>query len=356
MIELTVTSVPIVNLDKLFDNDNRFELILKTRSRNRRSLGALMVVGMIALSIITTSLVFAEAPKAPKPLVERGGAIYTYYNYAQTLEENVRDRLGIKLTTDNIHVIDVPIYIDVTGRKLDVYNRTEPHYKIDNKWKQKNSGLEGMINKTLSIEGKTVTVAFADKAAAYKDDPVIEQMIRNQITFELSYHSNHYDHQAFINELIERGAYVIQDVTEPKDFKFEELMRKPNGDALDWRPLTRYDKKKKLVDIFNNKIKLPKNIDGNQGTQLGNSFVIKKGEILAIDIKEATDKMPGINFAIFNVTKGELAADWIPFARSGYRIIYTPGQLSANDTFKVVMSGEESDIADIEIFTYKGAE
>ncbi|MCG9968680.1 hypothetical protein L9W92_11560 [Pelotomaculum terephthalicicum JT] len=119
--------------------------------------------------------------------------------------------------------------------------------------------------------------------------------------------------------------------------------------------LTKLDKKDKITDVFNQKTVIPKNIDGYQGAQLGDSFVIGSGESLAIDIKETTDKMPKVNWAIINVTTGE-PMDWIAGALGGYRFIYTPREAYANHTFKVVMSAMESDTAHIEIFTYRTGE
>lgn len=329
----------------------RFELIMRNDPRTHKSTGVLMVSVMIAVTVMTTSVVFAEQSK---PLVEDGGGMTTYYNHSQTLEENVRNTLRITTTTNQIrgYVIDAPFYIDEKGRKLDEFNRTEPYYEISREWKQKDVYLKEMTNKTLKIEGKNVHVAFSDRASLYKDDPVIEQMIRNQIAFELSYQSDRaeYDHAAFIDELITRGVYVIQNVTEAKDFQFK-IRKMKNGDEWGEKPLTVFDKKNKLADIFNDKVDLLKNINGKQGTQIGENFVIRQGETLAIDIKETTDKMPMINWAIVDVTKGELV-HWLPNALGGYRYIYTPGKYSANHTFKVVASGDESDHAFLELFTY----
>ncbi|TEB04903.1 Regulatory protein BlaR1 [Pelotomaculum schinkii] len=332
----------------------RFELIMKTSTKSRKLLGTLLAAVMIAGSVTATSLVFAEELK---PLSEFGGAFTTHYNWSRTLEDNVLSTLdmlsdikgGIRWKVSSI---PGTTYIDVNGRKIDTYNRTEPYYGVEKEWKEKKFAIETMTTKTLSIEGKDVTVAFSDKAAAYQDDKVIEKMIRNQITFELSYHDDHYDHQAFINELISRGAYVIDEVVTLENFKPVDFSGQ-NGDFLGMKILTKFDKKDKITDVFNQKTVIPKNIDGNQGAQLGNSFLIGSGESLAIDIKETTDKMPQVNLAIINVTTGELM-DWIPGAIGGYRFIYTPREAYANHTFKVLMSGcKESDTASIEIFTYR---
>jgi beta-lactamase regulating signal transducer with metallopeptidase domain len=333
----------------------RFELIMKIRTKGRKFWGTLLAAVMMVASVTTTSLVFAEDLK---PLSQFGGAFVTHYNWSRTLEDNVLSTLDMLSDIKGgfrWKVSSTPgtTYIDVNGRKIDTYNRTEPYYGVEKEWKEKKSAIATMTTQTLSIEGKEVTVAFADQAAAYQDDKVIEKMIRNQITFELSYHDDHfdYDHQAFINQLISRGAYVINEVVTPENFKTVEFSRR-NGDFVGMKILTQFDKKDKITDIYNQKTVIPKNIDGRQGAQLGDSFGIGKGESLAIDIKETTDKMPKVNWAIIDVTTGQ-TADWIPGALGGYRFIYTPREAYVNHTFKVIMSGRESDTANIEIFTYR---
>lgn len=325
----------------------RFELIMKPGTKSRKLWGILLTAVMMAGSVMATSLVFAEDLK---PLSEFGGAFVTHYSWNHTLEDNVLSTLSDSAQW-KVSSIPGTTYIDVNGRKIDTYNRTEPYYGLEKEWKEKNLAMETMTAKTLSIEGKEVTVAFADQAAPYRDDKVIEKMIRNQITFELSYHGDHYDHQAFINELISRGAYVINEVVTPENFKTVDFDGK-NGDFLGMKILTKFDEKTKIADVFNQRTVVPKNIDGHQGVQLGDRFMIGSGESLAIDIKETTDKMPQVNWAIIDVTTGE-TVDWLPGAHGGYRFIYIPREAYANHTFKVVMSSTESDTARIEIFTYR---
>lgn len=332
---------------------NRITAIMDT---TRKKTGVFVLCAVL-IGTIGTGTIFSASANASgdlKPLSERGGAITTYYNPYATLEDNVLGTLGIDSDKDEICRVRVtgPTYIDANGRKIDYYNRTDPYYGIEWGWEEK-SAIQKMMHKMLSVEGKNVTVAFTDDAAAYRDDKVIEKMIINQIVFELGYHSKNsdYDHQAFINELINRGAYVIKDVVTPENFK-PRVWQNKNGDFLGMKLLTDYDQKNKITDIFKQEITLHKNVNGNQGVQLGDRFVIKHGETLAIDIKETTDKMPTVNLAIINVTTGEFI-DWMPGVRGGYRFIYTPREAYANHNFKIVMSGEESDNAYIEIFTYK---
>jgi beta-lactamase regulating signal transducer with metallopeptidase domain len=325
----------------------RFEMIMGSHATNKKYVGVLLVCVMVVLSIVSTSLVFAEEPKT---VTENSGATKTYYNTSNTLEENVKSTFNIPNPSQLLmaRVTDAPFYIDQDGLKVDVFNRTEPYYMIQREWQQKDTALE---QKSVSVEGKTVTVAFTEKTAAYKDDEVIEKMIRNQISFELQYQDkqNRYDHSAFINELIQQGMIVVMGVTEPKDFKFQ-MWTKENGDQLGRKALTSYDKKDKITNVFNQKILLNQNIDGNQGKQVGSTFTIKSGETLMMDIKKVTDKMPTVNLAIVNVTTGEIV-EVMPNITEGSRYIYIPNPLFENHTFKIVMSAEASDSADIEIFT-----
>ncbi|BBI33528.1 M56 family metallopeptidase [Cohnella abietis] len=333
----------------------RFALIMKRNTRSRQmSLGIIIVVLIVAVSVFSSSIAFA---KTSKPLTEFGGGIRTYYNTSLNLEGNVQSTFGINSSTAKIgvRVTSGDLYIDADGRKVDYFNRTEPYYKLVHQWQEKETAVANMTNKTLSIEGHTVTVAVSDQAKAYLDDKVIKQMIVNQITFELAYKNKYsnYDHQAFINELIKRGAYVIEEVVTPEQFTFN-LSKTPNGGVIGTKPLTPYDTKVKIKDIFKEKAKLPKTMDngqGNQGLQLGKTFIITNGETLAIDIKETTDKMPTISLAIVNETTGQLVY-WNPAAISGERIIFTPGEKEDFHSFKVVASGEEKDNASVEIFTF----
>jgi beta-lactamase regulating signal transducer with metallopeptidase domain len=327
----------------------RFEMIMGSHATNKKYVGVLLVCVMVVLSIVSTSLVFAEESKT---VTENSGATKTYYNTSNTLEENVKSTFNIPNPSQLLmgRVTDAPFYIDQDGLKVALFNRTEPYYLIQREWQQKDTALE---QKSVSVEGKTVTVAFTEKTAAYKDDEVIEKMIRNQIAFELQYQDkqNRYDHSAFINELIQQGMIVIMNVTEPKDFTFQ-MWTKENGDQTGIKALTSYDKKDKITNVFNGKILLNQNIDGNQGKQVGSTFTIKSGETLVMDIKKVTDKMPTVNLAIANVTTGEIV-EVMPNITEGSRYIYIPNPLFENHTFKIVMSAEASDSADIEIFTTK---
>lgn len=327
----------------------RFELIMERNAKRKKLRGTIMAASLLAVAVFASSIAFAGSPKT---IVEYGGALKTYYNTHQTLEENVQDTLGLTNGTLTAIVKDMPFYIDQDGLKVDLFNRTKPHYQINREWRANDQQFGNAVSKVISVEGNEVTVVFSEQASGYKDDKIIEQMIRNQISFELDYQDKNqlYDHGAFIRQLLKQGVYFIHSVTEAKDFQFVERTLK-NGDLVGSKPLTGYDQKNKAADIFNDRVEIPKNINGNQGKQLGSPFVIKQGETLAIDIKETTDTMPTLNWAIVNATTGELV-NWTPNAQSGYRYIYKPGSQSIGHTFKVVFSGDGTDISSIEIFTF----
>ncbi|WP_159885999.1 M56 family metallopeptidase [Paenibacillus puerhi] len=331
----------------------RFKLIMSRNKGRGQALAGIVTAFMImVVSLFSSSVVFA---KAPQPITEYSGGIKTYYNVKDTLEENIQSALG----QTGMGVFAADLYIDEYGLKLDSFNRAEPSYKVGIRWKDKNdASVAGMIKQTFSVQDRTVTVAFAEQAAAYKDDNVIKKMVTNQIEFELKYASKrfNYDHTAFIDELIRRGVYVIDEILSPKEFTFH-LSQNPNDDITGYKQLTAYDKKAKITDIFNNSVKLPGSVsdritDGSEGVQLGKAFVIPSGETLALDVKETTDVSPTISLAVIDEATGE-AVYWNPAARSGIRSIFTPGEANANRSFKIVASGEEEDVARIEIFTYK---
>ncbi|MBP1993165.1 M56 family metallopeptidase [Paenibacillus eucommiae] len=338
----------------------RFKLIMNRNTGKSPALSGILFATMIAaVSLFSSSVVFA---KAPQPITEYSGGIRTYYDLNANLEKNIKNTLGI--SKDSVRVFWGELYIDKDGLKIDYFNRTEPYYKVAIQWMDKNSpDIAGMTQKTFFVENRTITVAFADKAAAYKDDKVIKNMITRQIAFELNNYNKDqkykYDHAAFTNELIQRGAYVFNEILAPEQFAFELSITK-NEEIVGYKPITAYDKKSKLTDIFNKSVKLPKSVysesaDGSQGLQIGKTFVMKSGETLALDIKETTDKSPTVSLAILDETTGAVAY-WYPAASSGMRYMFTPGKNTANHSFKIVASGEEEDAAKIEVFTYKSGE
>ncbi|WP_240421830.1 M56 family metallopeptidase [Paenibacillus periandrae] len=334
----------------------RFKLIMNpSKGRGQALAGIVTAVMIAAVALFSSSVVFA---KAPQPITEYSGGIKTYYNVNDTLEGNVQATLG----KSQMGVLATDLYIDDTGLKLDYFNRTEPYYKVGILWKDKDdSSVAGMTTKTIIVQDRTVTVAFTDKAEAYKEDSVIKKMISNQIAFELKYSNNRYqyDHAAFIDEVIQRGVYVIYEILTPKEFTFN-LSKTKSDDVIGYKQLTTYDKKNKITNIFNNSMKLPRsvideNTDGTQGIQLGKAFVMNSGETLALDVKETSDISPSISLSVIDEAAGNLVY-WNPAARSGTRSIFTPGESNVNRSFKIVASGEEEDTVKVEIFTYKSGE
>ncbi len=316
----------------------------------------LVLIGTMGIGTVFTA--GANASGDLKPLSERGGAITTYYNPDITLEENVLRTLGKDIPRKDVlrvTMVPSPDYIDINGRKVDVHNRTEPYYCVKWNWKAKDSQFKNCVQKNLLIDGKNVIFSFSDKAASYKDDKAIEKMIYNMISFASVYRDKtfHYDYKAFIDELIDKGICVIKEVTTPDNFDWRYNSIKDTG-FFAAKLLTKYDREDKITSVYNGKIPVPANINGNQGIQIGNSFTIREGEILAIDIKETTDRMPTVNWAIIDVTAGK-TIDWMPNALGGNRFIWIPSDNYVNHTFKIMTSTEEmtGDNAVFEIFTYK---
>lgn len=332
--------------------------ILSIMDTTKKKTGVfILCIVLIGTMGIGTLFASANTSGDLKPLSERGGAIATYYNPFETLETNVLTTFGKQVPGKKIQVKHLPSsdYIDINGRKIDLYNRTEPYYYVKWNWTAKDSEVKNYVQKTLLIDGKNVTFAFSDKAASYKDDKVIEKMLNNMISFASVYKDKtfHYDYKAFIDELIDKGICVIQEITTPENCGWRYSVTKDTG-FLASKVLTKYDRKDKVTSVYNGKIRVQVNINGNQGIQIGNSFTIRAGETLAIDIKETTDKMPTVNWAIVDVTAGK-TIDWMPNALGGNRFIWTPSDNYVNHTFKITTSTEEmtGDNAVFEIFTYK---
>lgn len=307
-----------------------------------------------------------------KPLTEENGAILIYYHPFHTLEENVLKTLGkdvpgypgeigggTSLSPDSGPVIG----IDVNGRITPyIQNRTDPYYGVNWDWVAKDSNANNYVQKTLTIDGTEVTLAFTDETKSYMDDEVIEKMVNNVISFASVYKDDmfDYDYKAFIDELADKGIIVIQKVITPENFGWCRSSTKDTGFWAE-KVLTKYDEKNKITSVYDGKIFVPAvdltgDTDGNVGVQVGNSFMVRAGETLAIDIKEVTDNMPKINWAIVNLDTGK-TVDWMPNVLSGRRFVWTPSDKYVNNTFKVMISTSEShnisDNAVLEIFTYK---
>ncbi|ASA20710.1 M56 family metallopeptidase [Paenibacillus donghaensis] len=337
----------------------RFSLIMTKDKNSPKSAvaGVMLAVILAVVSVFASSAVFAEPPKALKLYA---GAMRTYYDPTKPLEENVQHTLG-HYFANKMRVTEGPVYIDANGLKIDYYNRTQPYYRITKKWQDNNVDIADSAALTLSVKGRELKVAFAGKAAAYKNDEIIKEMIVNQITFELAN-----DNHAFIDELLQRGVYVIDEVVAAKDFAFqvrtasnnEIITSNPkNFGYVGWKPLTDYDAKSETSKLFSGMVTLPaigNTSDGTEGKVIGKALVLKSGKTLTIDVKETTDLTPTVSLSIVDQTTGELVY-WEPAAPSGWRYIYTPSKPYVGHSFKVIASasGEQQDQVSMEIFTYK---
>ncbi|WP_156172287.1 hypothetical protein [Paenibacillus dauci] len=317
--------------------------------KKRQWLGLVVGISVTAVSIGAVPLMF------PNPVFaysEKAGMLETYYNPTYTLAQNVQETLDISSSSASavrVRVTDVPFYIDVNGLRIDLYNRTTPYYQIGRQWEPQN---ESLVQKELMIEGKKVIVGFTDDTRAYLNDPVIEKMVRKQISYELSSQPqwNNQDHQAFINELLKQGMIVIQSVKQPQEFEYNTWS--PNkGEVLGEKPITTYDNEPKIQNVIDQKVYLNKAVKEGQGKQIGTSFRMDSGQTLAIQINRTADTMPTLHCRIKDLTTGQWVGEFMN-AQSGYRYMYIPNAYSSNHLFKVIMSGESQGWADVEIFTY----
>ncbi len=305
-------------------------------------------------------------------LTEETGAIAIYYHPLHTLEENVRKTLGEDVPdyTENIkgvmpHLTNRgPAFaIDINGRRTpSTKNRSEPYYAVSWDWMSKNNTDRNYVQKILSINDTEVTLAFTDETQSYIEDDVIEKMITNLISFASIYKDDMFDYnyKAFIDELVDRGIIVIHKVTTPQNFGWSTTHKDNTGFWAN-KILTIFDIKEKVSSIYDGDIFVPavnltSHTDGNIGTQVGNSFTMKEGETLSIDIVDASDNMPKINWSIIDQDTGNVVK-WMPNTLGGYRFVWTPGDEYLNNTFCVKVSTCEphniSDNAYLEIFKYK---
>lgn len=335
----------------------------------------LFILCATLLLIFGSGVAFAlgvDSTKDLTMLTEETGAITIYYHPLHTLEENVRKTLGedVPEYTENIKGVmphlsnrGPAFAIDINGRKTpSTKNRTEPYYAVSWDWISKNNKDINYVQKIFSINGTEVTLAFADETQSYIEDDVIEKMITNLISFASIYKDDmfDYDYKSFIDELVDRGIIVIYKVTTPQNFDWSTTHTDNTGFWAN-KILTNFDTKEKVSSIYDDNILVPAvNLtaytDGNIGTQVGNSFTIKKGETLAIDIKDVSDNMPKINWSIIDQDTGKVIK-WIPNTLSGYRFVWTPSDKYVNNTFCVKVSTCKhhniSDNALLEIFKYK---
>ncbi len=293
-------------------------------------------------------------------LTEKTGAITIYYYPYKTLEENVLETLEEDETKTSLSPASG---IDVNGRRTPP-NRTEPYCSVGWDWIAKdNDELNNYAQKTLTIDGTEVTIAFTDETESYIDNEVIKKMVNNIISFASVYKDKtfDYDYKAFIDMLADKGIIVIQKVTTPEDFGW--CYTSTTGSTGFWaqKVLTKYDAKEKITSVYDGTIivptvDLPEDTNGDVGVQVGDSFMIRAGETLAIDIKDAAYNMPKVNWAIVDVDTGEVVK-WMANTSSGYRFVWIPSDYYVGHTFRVMISTSArhniSDNAVLEVFTYQ---
>lgn len=383
---------------------NRFTKIRAKSGRLSKMMALVMSVA-IAVTMLCATVVMA-AVNNQSVGSEYGGAMYTYYAYPQ---ENMDYNVNAALNIYNENHSDALLYtnyssvrygynaferyftplcssiltryylIDGDGNMLDIYNRQEPYYAVIKFWLPKDKALtsswdlvESAEYKTMNISGKELTVCYANHAAAYKDDKVIEKMIEKQIQFELAYNNPyyHYDHNAYISEIIDRGVYVIASVF-PKekiqsysyysghygDFTEETIIgNNINNDIV---------QKNRSRTYFTDTILIPKNIDGNQSKKIC-EVTLNKNESLIVDVQRTTNKMPYINYKLIaknglpyysvlsndgsNVKAGE-AVEVFMMNVGGTRRNYLPFSNPDSVTYEIWASGPESDYAALDIYT-----
>lgn len=346
--------------------------VFSIMDRSKKKTGTLILCAALILTLGSGAVFAAGSDNTEdlKPLTEETGAIHIYYHPYRTFGENVLKTLGEDVPGYLGRVYSSPGCIDVNGRRTPAtQNRTEPSYDVGWDWMAKdNDDANNYTQKTLTIEGTEVTIAFTDETESYMDDKVIEKMVNNIISFASVYKDEmyDYDYKAFIDELTDKGMILIQKVTTPENFGWyysgTEINIKDGIKDIGFfacKVLTKYDAKEKITSVYDGKILVPavvftKDTDGDVGVQVGDSFTIRAGETLAMDIKGLTDDMPQVNWAIVDISSGE-TIDWMPGTLSGYRYVWTPSDKYVNDTFRVMTSTSKpvGDNAVLEIFTYK---
>lgn len=334
----------------------RFEFIMDTNKKNRKLSGGVAVAAVLVFSILTTSVLFAEETPA---LTELNGGISTYYAINHSFEENVRHTFGFPLESESGTKMTVtrfvPYYIDEHGLEIKGGNKNEVAYGVRLFWRENNKENSSLIQKTVTVQGRQVRVGFTEQALPYKDDKVIDQMVKTQISFELGLGRNSlsgdYNHTAFVDELIKRGIYVIAQVVEPRDIEPDFNHAVDGTYAYGNKILTKYDKKEKIKNIFNQKIKMAANINGSQGRQLGEPFALQEGETLAIDLKEGSKEIDRINWAIVDADTGDTIL-WMPNAPVRERWMFIPFEGQIGKRVAIRVSAQETGECDFEVFTY----
>lgn len=323
----------------------RFSFIMETKKHRK------LIAGITACLLLCTSVLLPSAALGEE---EKEFGVSTYYHAYKSLEWNINSTLQLPVSNEEgvaMSVRENGIYIDKDGFAT-VYhnyeNRNTPVLCVTSKWAAKESAKpEGAVIKQYTVEENELTVLFVREAAGYANHPVVEKMIQNRFSYELHYKNPlgetkpewNYDHPAFIRELMRRGVYIITAVQEPTEF--QPMFRAPTADGgtLSYEVLSEGNKIDVAYRFWEEKVSLNQNIDGNQGKQFAESFVIPAGKTLAFNIEETSESMPTMNVAIIDLSTGK-TVDWIPSMAVGMRLSYTPSE-NAGHIFKIMFSTDE---------------
>lgn len=381
----------------------RFELIMDKRVKKITARGtiaaALAVIGIAAAS----AFAFADGNTE---LFEDGGAMITPYQYpAESMEYNVNRAIEKSDSYTGSAIMDTSPYrygdifytfswrpvgaahffdycvIDENGKIIDIYNQTEPYYAVHKCWRSKDrddwinlyAAYDSIEYKTVNIAGKDVTVGFVGTAKNYINDSIIDKMIRNQISFELSYDSPYfdYDHSEYISRIIDEGIYLIYGITEPENIKTFGSIGNPYGewmiepvieDNINTRLLEQY----KAQTFYDQRTLIPKNIDGNQGMELDCDIEVNPGEFVIVETGDMTGTMPTLNFTIYSPNglrqysvlsqDGSTVKPYEPWATvlgglGKTRYYFIPTVTWDSHTLNIKVSAPESDYTNIKIYT-----
>ena len=321
---------------------------MKTQ-KHKKLIGGLAAFSVLALSVLPSSLAFA----ADKEFYDT-----TYYNTYYDYAYNIRSVLQLPSDSDGVGV-----YANSSGQYIDSdgYDTIYPSYSgntdapaifVYTDWIAKDSAAqEGSVVKDYVIDGNALQVLFTSDTAAYSDNAVIDKMIRNRFRHELSYSSPYgYDHPGFIKQLMQLGYFRIGRVLEPDEFEPISETVSEDGGVVTYSVQSEANKIDNAYRIWNQKMALAPNVDGGQGRQFGNDFIIPTGGTLAIDIDATSESLSGVNVAIVNATTG-YTVDWIPNISAKTRFTYTPSNY-AGSTFRIMISTEDSQGGEAELSAY----
>lgn len=95
------------------------------------------------------------------------------------------------------------------------------------------------------------------------------------------------------------------------------------------------------TEIFNGTKYLNKNIDGNQGVQLGGNFTVSSSEP-DCRFTYRSGEPSGVNFGVYNITRGTIV-DWVSNVLAGdSEEVSVYNSSRPNDTYKVTASAVDS--------------